>query len=230
MRPGDRVSIVNVSLRVLMQSAYRLNADRIVGGPSWIGNDRFDINAKAEAPTSQDQLELMLRTLLADRFKLAVHVETRDEAIYALVMSRSDHKLGPNLHPAAADCATLRAKAPPGPPPNGFGPCGNVGGMPPGTQNARGFDSGVLAGLLSREAGRKVVDKTGLTGNFDWDLKWTPQAFQERPFDRQRFPTVDPDGPSIFTAVQEQLGLKLESQQAKGEFLIIDRVEHPTED
>ena len=70
----------------------------------------------------------------------------------------------------------------------------------------------------------------GLTGNFDWDFKWTPQAFQERPFDRQRFPTVDPDGPSIFTALQEQLGLKLESRRDMSEFLVIDGVERPSED
>ena len=230
MRPRDRVTINNVPLRVLVQTAYRLAASRIVGGPNWIGSDRFDNVAKAEAPTSQNQLELMLRTLLADHFKLVFHTETRDEAVYMLVIARSDRKLGPNLHPAVADCATLRAKAVPGPQANGFGPCGNLGGIPPGTQTIRGLDIAQLAGLLSREAGRKVVDKTGLTGNFDWDLKWTPQAFQERPFDRQRFTTVDPDGPSIFTAVQEQLGLKLESQQDKGEFLVIDSLEHPTED
>src|SRR6185503_18225879 len=120
--------------------AYRpIDAARIVGGPSWIDTDRFDITAKAAAPTSPAQLTLMLRTLLADRFKLAAHTEMRDDSIYALVMARSDGRLGPNLHPAAADCATLRAAAPAGgAQPNGSSPCGNLGGIPPGTMIVRG--------------------------------------------------------------------------------------------
>ena len=230
-RPGDRVTIVNLSLRALIRFAYRpIDAARIVGGPSWIDNDRFDITAKAAAPTSPAQLTLMLRTLLADRFQLAAHTETRDDSIYALVIARSDGRLGPNLHPAAADCATLRATAPAGwAQPNGSNPCGNLGGIPPGAMIVRGVPL-IQLGVLAGEVGRKIVDKTGLTGNFDWDLTWTPQASQERPFDRQRFPTVDPDGPSIFTALQEQLGLKLESQRDMSEFLVIDGVERPSED
>jgi len=82
---------------------------------------------------------------------------------------------------------------------------------------------------LSREAGRRVVDKTELSGNFDWDLAFTPQPFHERSFDRDRFPSIDPSGPSVFTAVQEQLGLKLESRKGEGSVLVIDHVEHPTE-
>jgi uncharacterized protein (TIGR03435 family) len=80
------------------------------------------------------------------------------------------------------------------------------------------------------DAGRQIVDKTGLTGNYDWDLTWTPQAFQHTPFDRERFPSIDPDGPSIFTALEEQLGLKLEAQQGNNTVLVLDHVEHPTED
>jgi uncharacterized protein (TIGR03435 family) len=83
--------------------------------------------------------------------------------------------------------------------------------------------------VLSRDVGRTVVDKTGLTGIFDWELEWTPQAFSQRSFDRERFPTIDPDGPSIFTALPEQLGLRLESQQGQRDVLVIDHVEHPTE-
>jgi uncharacterized protein (TIGR03435 family) len=87
-----------------------------------------------------------------------------------------------------------------------------------------------FAGLLSRDAGRKVVNKTGLTGTFDLDLKWTPQSFLQGSFDRERFPFIDPDGPSIFTAVQEQLGLKLDAEKGQGEVLVIDSVEQPTPD
>ena len=80
------------------------------------------------------------------------------------------------------------------------------------------------------DAGRRVVNKSGLTGNFDWDLTWTPQAFQHTSFDRERFPSIDPDGPSIFTALQEQLGLKLDPENGQGTVLVIDHVEQPTPD
>jgi uncharacterized protein (TIGR03435 family) len=97
-----------------------------------------------------------------------------------------------------------------------------------GKMSVRGMGLDLLAGVLSREAGRKVVDKTELSGNFDWDLAFTPQRFLERSFDRDRFPSIDPSGPSVFTAVQEQLGLKLESQKGDGSVLVIEHVEHPT--
>jgi uncharacterized protein (TIGR03435 family) len=97
-----------------------------------------------------------------------------------------------------------------------------------GRMSVRGFGLDQILGLLSRDAGRKVVDKTGLTGTFDFDLTWTPQVFLQGSFDRERFPSIDADGPSIFTAVQEQLGLKLESIKGSVEFLVIDHVEPPT--
>jgi uncharacterized protein (TIGR03435 family) len=228
MRPGDRVTINNVPLRVLIQTAYRLAAARILGGPNWIVSDRFDINAKADAPTSQNQLELMLRTLLADRFKRVVHTETRNTQIYALVLARRDGRLGPNLKPASADCATLRAAAEPSQRGTTI-PCGFV--TQPGILAMRGVALDQIAGFLSTATNPiKAVNMTGLTGFFDFELKWTPEAFRQRPFDPDRPRPIDPDGPSIFTAVQEQLGLKLESQRDDGEFLVIDRVEHPTED
>jgi uncharacterized protein (TIGR03435 family) len=96
--------------------------------------------------------------------------------------------------------------------------------------HVRGIGIEQLAGMLQRDAGRRVVNKTGLTGNFDWDLTWTPEAFRQTPFDRERFPSLDPDGPSIFTAIEEQLGLKLQPDRDEGSVLVIDHVEHPTED
>jgi uncharacterized protein (TIGR03435 family) len=231
LQPGDRVTMTNVTLRILIQIAYP-GPSEIVGGPSWIGSgpsgDRFDVNAKAELASSREQLQLMLRTLLADRFKLVVHTETRVEPVYALVLVKRDGSLGPNLHRAAADCAALRAAAAAAGPLRGAGPCG-LGGLP-GNMHIRGIGIDQLAGMLQRDAGRRVVNKTGLTGNFDWDLTWTPDAFRQAPFDRERFPTIDPDGPSIFTALQEQLGLKLEPENGQGDVLVIDRAEHPTED
>jgi uncharacterized protein (TIGR03435 family) len=231
LQPGDRVNMTNVTLRILMQIAYP-GPSEIIGGPSWIGSgpsgDRFDVNAKAEASSSREQLQLMLRTLLADRFKLVAHPEIRTEPIYALVLARRDGRLGPYLHPAAADCATLRAAALAAGPLRGGGPCG-LGGLP-GNMHIHGIGIDQLAVMLQMDAGRRVVNKTGLTGNFDWDLTWTPQAFRQTPFDRERFPSIDPDGPSIFTAIEEQLGLKLQPEKGEGNVLVIDHVERPTED
>ena len=232
MQPGDRVTITNVTLWTLIQVAYP-GMSEIIGGPKWIGSagpsvdaDRFDVNAKAEAPASREQLQFMLRALLADRFKLVVHTESKAEPIWALVAGRRDGKLGPNLRPATAGCAALRANAQAG----GRSPCGDLGAMASvtGKMSVRGMGLDLLAGVLSREAGRKVVDKTELSGNFDWDLAFTPQRFLERSFDRDRFPSIDPSGPSVFTAVQEQLGLKLESQKGEVAVLVIEHVEHPT--
>ena len=231
LQPGDRVTMTNVTLRILTQIAYP-GPSEVIGGPSWVGDgpsgDRFDVNAKAEVSSSREQLQLMLRTLLADRFKLIVHTETRIEPVYALVLAKSDGSLGANLHPAAADCATLRTAALAIGPLSGAGPCG-LGGQP-GAMHIRGISLDQLALRLPRDAGRRVVNKTGLTGHFDWDLTWTPEAFRQTSFDRERFPSIDPDGPSIFTALQEQLGFKLEPENGQGNVLVIDRVDHPTED
>jgi uncharacterized protein (TIGR03435 family) len=233
MGPGDRVTLTNVTLRTLMQVAYPRMSE-IVGGPSWIGSgpsgDRFDVNAKAESSVSRDQLQLMLRTLLADRFKLTLHFDTRDEAIYALVFARSDRRLGPTLRPAATDCAAIRAGAAQS---GDRDPCGIrtfANALVTGRMSVRGLGLDQLVGLLSRDVGRTVVDNTGLAGSFDCDLTWTPQTFLQASFDRERFPSIDPNGPSIFTAVQEQLGLKLESRNGPVQVLVIDHVEKPSED
>jgi len=235
---GDRVTSTYVTVRTLIQEAYAEVPD-IVGGPDWIGKagqpnfdvPRFDISAKAAIPTTRDQLRLMLRGLLADRFKLAMHQESRASKVWTLVRARKDGRLGPNLRQAKASCEELRASAQPGE--SGPALCGMdsfVRALGTGTMSVRGFRLDQL-GIVTNEFGpsRPVVDKTGLTGTFDWDLKWTPQRFQQATFDRGRFPTIDPDGPSIFTALEEQLGLKLESQEGTESVLVIDRVERPTE-
>jgi uncharacterized protein (TIGR03435 family) len=233
LQPSDRVTMTNVTLRILIQIAYPGLAE-IVGGPDWVGSgpsgDRFDVNAKAEAASSREQLQVMLRTLLADRFKLMVHTEARDEPVFILVFSRGDHRLGPNLRPATVDCATIRARGREPGAPDGCGTWTFVNALITGRMSVRGFGLDQIFALLSRDAGRKIIDKTGLTGVFDCDLTWTPQNFLQGPFNRDRFPSIDPAGPSIFTALQEQLGLKLESTKAPVDVLVIDHVEHPTED
>jgi uncharacterized protein (TIGR03435 family) len=226
-----------VPLTALIQSAYGAAE---MEGPAWIGKagqpnwdvDRFDVLAKAEAPSTRPQLQAMLRELLADRFKLTAHTETRTEPMWAIVLTHRDGKLGPKLRPATTTCADLRAAWKPKEP-GEPDPCGTrtfVNALTTGTMSVRGYALDQL-GILSLELGRRrVVNQTGLSGAFDWDLTWTPQRFLQGPFDHDRFPNIDPNGPSLSTALAEQLGLKFESQKGDDTILVIDHVEHPTED
>ena len=247
-RPGGQFTATNTPLRLLIRNAYLIQDVQLVGGPDWVGSNRFDIIAKAEGdvplapPGTAGPMQLMLRALLAERFKLAVHNETRELPIYALVVARSDGKLGEKVRPATVDCAAIFAAArarggqpPPPPNPGERMPCGSRIG--PGVLNAGSFSLSQLSVTLSQIVNRTVVDRTGLTGNFDFDLLWTPDQLPQRapgtPADqplRTNGAEIDPNGPSIFTALQEQLGLKLESQRGPVEVLVIDRVEQPTAD
>jgi uncharacterized protein (TIGR03435 family) len=184
-------------------------------------------------------LALMLQTLLAERFKLAVHNDRREMPIYALVLARRDGKLGPQLRASATDCAALMAatRARGGPPtpcaPGERPPCGLR--MFPGNFSGGSATITQLTNALARFVSRTVVDRTGLTGNYDVDLQWTPDQMPQglrgdAPPGAPPLPTIDPNGPSIFTAVQEQLGLKLESTKGPVDVLVIDRAERPTDD
>jgi uncharacterized protein (TIGR03435 family) len=241
-RPGGQLVVRNNTLRNIIRNTYGLQEFQIVGGPEWINSDRFDIVAKAaddapEARISNDapqaRMLLMVRTLLADRFKLAVHTETREIPIYALVMARSDGRPGPQLRPAAVDCAAMLAAARGGGAPLPRAPAGErpICGMQtaPGRMMAGGYALPDVARNLSPFTGRIVVDKTGLSGTFDLDLAWTPDQIPTGPRPPGA-PAFDPNGPSLFTAVQEQLGLKLDSQRGPVEVLVIDRAERPTAD
>ena len=254
-QPGGRFMATGVTLKMLVGAAYGTPAPlpdyQLIGGPDWIGSDRFDIIAKAEGdpqPGPQGPppiMFLMLRTLLADRFKLAVHTDSRELPIYALVLSRVDGRKGPQLNPAAVDCAALRGargNAPPGAPP-GLPPppaslerpqCGIR--IAPGTMLAGGVTMAQIANAFSRlpVVNRIVDNRTALAGTFDFDLRWTPPQVSTSPASpppgAPPLPPIDPDGPSLFTAVQEQLGLKLESTKGPVDVVVIDRAEHPTED
>jgi uncharacterized protein (TIGR03435 family) len=238
---GGRASITNNSLRIIIRNAYGLQNFQIIGGPDWMNTDRWDIVAKAEGDVPPQQLLLMVRTLLADRFKLVVHTETRESPIYALVIAKSDGRLGPQLRLSSVDCPSMNAAArgrggapPPGPAPpptgGGRGFCGTR--MTPGMMRTTGTTMGDLARNLSPIAGRSVVDKTGLTGNFDLDLTWMPDSPAAVPVgaapDSAR--TSADDGVSLFTAVQEQLGLRLDPQRGPVEVLVVDSVQRPVED
>jgi uncharacterized protein (TIGR03435 family) len=244
LAPGGRLTATNATLRSLIAQAYGtpqpLPNFRITGAPKWVDSDRFDIVATAgraqqtDVNGVQSESFLMLRTLLAERFKLVTHNETREQSIYGLITTRSEGLLGPQLRTSNVDCAALlaaqRGGPPPAPPAPGERPtCGQMGGF--GRLSAGAITMTQLANILSARVNQVVVDKTGLMGRFDLELQWTPEQPPPPPFPGvPPPPPVDPNGPSIFTAVQEQLGLKLNSQKGPVEVLVIDSVDHPTED
>jgi uncharacterized protein (TIGR03435 family) len=177
----------------------------------------------------------MLRSLLADRFKLKVHDETRQMPIYALVKARSDGALGPALKPSSIDCAAFvggrrGGGPPPAPPqPGQQVDCGFIIGI--GKMSVGGMPIEQLARALSPMVGRIVLDKTGLTGNYSYEFTYSPeQIVGLPPLLNGEAVTVDPNTPSIFTALQEQLGLKLDSGRGAVEVLVIDSAEQPTAD
>jgi uncharacterized protein (TIGR03435 family) len=252
VQPGGRFTATNVPFRLLLRNAYQLQDFQIVGGPSWITSEHYDILAKAESDGLGDPFQsektgepsrgqLMLRALLKDRFKLDAHFEDRDMPIFALVPARSDGKLGPQLKTSETDCDAIRAAGrgrgaappPPGPPGDPGTPmrCGiRIG---PGNMSVGGSSMAQVATSLAMFAGRIVVDKTNMAGNYDFTLTWTPEQLAQRPpgapEPQINGVPIDPNGPSLFTAVQEQLGLKLDAQRGPVKVLVIDRVEHPTE-
>ena len=232
---GGSLTVVNLQLRELITFAYQIQSFQLEGGPDWIASDRFDIVARPEreVPSTggQDPLRMMLRTLLADRFKLVMHKETKELPIFELVVAREDGRLGPQLRRAAVDCAAQAAAARAGtPPPASSGPpgpgsCGTT--LNPVRVRGGGTTLAVLASLLEGPARRLVVDRTGLTGTWDFEANYTPDRSQLPP--GVELPSsVDPNGPSLFTALEEQLGLKLRPARGPVEVLVIDSVQQPT--
>lgn len=247
IQPGGRFNALNVPLWDLIRQAYNLQRSQIVGGPDWLETARYDIVAKAEGEIPRSgpgapsgPLNFMMQDLLEERFKLKAHRDTREMPIYALTLARSDQKLGQGLRSSSTDCDGFRARgrgAPGGrgaPPRAMFTPgerptCGMMVGL--GQVTAGAVSMSQLALMLSQFTQRIVVDRTGLKGNFDVDLTFTPERIPSGPPPPGvQLPPIDPNGPSIFTAVQEQLGLKLASERGPVEVLVIDHVERPTAD
>jgi bla regulator protein BlaR1 len=246
---GGRLTARNMSLRTLIWIAYRIQDFQLSGGPDLL-NDRFDIVAKSEGNLPVNELQLRLRTLLGDRFGLTVHSETRELPVYALVMARSDGKMGAQLRRSGDSCAPITAPAgapPPPPPPPGSaalpGPAADAdpnrigqgcGGMfIPGRLSGRKMTMTQVANTLSRFLKRAVIERTGLTGNFDLDLAYTPDQMPVSGPEGFPLPAAlapSSEDPSIFTAVQEQLGLKLQSTEGPVQVLVIDHVQRPSDD
>jgi uncharacterized protein (TIGR03435 family) len=202
-----RVSMQNVSLKKVMLNAYDIPDDReyMIDGPGWLTTEHFDIEATFPADTKEPQVRRMIQTLLAERFKLALHRETRQMPVYSLVVAKN----GPKIHTVEDGQARTSSG--------------------PGRLEATKITMQKLADLLGRGAGAPVIDATGLQGVFNFTLEWSPD---EAP----GMATTDGGsaggtaGPSLFTALQEQLGLKLEGAKGPVEILIVDQIEKaPTE-
>ncbi len=229
---GGRVDIQNMPLKELITFAWRVQPYQISGGPAWMGSERFDISAKAESAPKQGEMPLMLQGLLEDRFQLVIHRETKELPIYALVLARKDGKLGPNLTEAKENgCTTPDPTRPPSRPEPGQPPARYCGQqmMSMKTMTTVSVPVANIVPMLARMLGRTVIEKTGLTGKYDISLEWTPDESQtaQLPPDARPAPS-DMPGPTIFTALQEQLGLKLESQKGPVDILVVDRAEKPT--
>ena len=234
--PGGMLTVTNNNLRNIIRNAWNITNDQIAGGPDWLDSERFDISAKASAPFKQEEGRAMLQGLLAERFALKTHMETRELPVYLLVLARKDGTLGPQMKKADIDCAALFAAVTAGGKmperlPNGNLPCGisvrtNQG---QGLVTGNGVAMEALARNLVGRVGRIVVDRTGLQGYYDINLTFSPEG-PPPPQGAPAGPAPDPASPSLFTAMQEQLGLKLEPGRAPISVLVIDRASRPAAD
>jgi uncharacterized protein (TIGR03435 family) len=227
VQPGGRFIAGGVTLRRLVAGAF--DDAQVVGGPAWMDTDRFDINARAEGDPPPAEIVQMVRSLLADRFKLVLHTETREAPIYALTTARGDRRLGPTLRESDGQCAQeARNFVPqfaPGPP-----PCGDFR-LGARALTARGMTMARLARLLRGRVGRPVLDRTNLDGAYDLELEWSSDlGLQQAPPAGAGAAELTPDGLSLFTALQEQLGLRLDATRGPVDVIVIDRAEPPTPD
>jgi uncharacterized protein (TIGR03435 family) len=227
--PSGRVTMTNVTVRRTIINAYQLQDQQLVGGPEWVSSEHFDIVANSEAANlSPMDRWMMVRALLADRFKLKMHAEPREQSVFGLVLARRDGQLGEHLTRSGTDCR-LPAAPRTGPidlsVPN---QCGVLMGGP-GRMNFRGVTMETIAAQLSARVGRTVVDRSGLTGRFDLDVEFAPPSPPGNSADPAAIDRPADAAASIYTAIQEQLGLKLDSQKRTVDVTIIDSIDHPTE-
>ena len=221
-RPGGRYRLTNVPARSMIAIAWSIPSDRVLGGPGWIVTDRFDLDATMKESATVDETRAMMRAFLRGRFSLAAHVEQRDLPVYNLTLARPGGQLGPTLERSSFDCTNLAARKQEAAEALAARPgrmlCGFT--VDTGTLDAGGATMETLAQILTPQVGRPVRDRTGLSGSYNVALKWTSALGAD---------VAGGDTVSIFTAVQEQLGLKLESGTAPLDVVVIDRIERPTE-
>lgn len=218
MTPSGLESSVPVG--VLLRQALQKPDYQMTGAPAWVNTERYSIRAKPPAGTPPAAMSVMIRNLLADRFQLATHLETREQPIFHLVMARSDRRLGPDLK-RSPECQSP--------------PCGS-GRTAPGLLVGSARRMAQLVAALSDLSGRPVIDKTGLTELYDYTLKFTYEGRMPGLMGPLGVPAgtpapaADPDAPSLSAALQEQLGLKLETARGPVEVVVVDRFEKPTLD
>ena len=246
MGPG-RFTATNIPIRMVIKFAYNLQSnDQLTGEPDWVNSEKYDIEGK-EFDTfvesmkghpweeAQEHIRAMVQPMLADRFNLKIHHATKELPVYALVIANHGPKLA-------------ETKLPP-PPPMGEKPSAVIGDGTNASPKFRGIrlmglghlegsaaTTGFLAEVFTQQLGRLVVDDTGLKGRYDFTLKWTPDQEERTIFMRAtggnpgmgRPAPAEPSGPSIFTAVQEQLGLKLKAERKPVEVLVIDHIDRPS--
>ncbi len=227
--PGGRFIATNTTVRALLQSAYRFDflPFQVIGGPAWLDSERFDVEGRAAtaSPTPAD-VDAMVRSLLVTRFKLAYARETRDMPVYHLTRARTDGRLGAQLRAASKPCDKTQVTVNvPTPDPNALPRCGARGArgtISPAHQRIEGIGATLdeLAQRLAAPARRIVVNRTNLQGFFDFEVELTPDNNQAADADT---------GLVLFTALQEQLGLRLESARGPVEVLVIQSVEKPEE-
>jgi uncharacterized protein (TIGR03435 family) len=242
---GGRFTATNVSLKMLVMRAWKVKNFEISGGPGWIDSDRYDVAATAaESNIAEYQFKAMLQALIRDRFKFAAHRESREMPIYALLAVGN----GSKLPAATGNCVVSLPNSPPPPPPapgQAEAPIKGASQPPPvlcggflmdGSRlEGRKISMAQFTGALSNMLGRSVIDKTGYTGTFDVHLEFMPEGIAPLGgggFGAPVGPAADAGGadsfrPSFFTAVQQQLGLRLESQKGPVEVLVIDHAEKP---
>lgn len=215
-QPGGNLRITGGTLKNLIAFAYNAREFAISGGPGWVNSDRFDIDARAahssppENSPAPQQMRERLKSLLAERFQLAIHTESKEQNVYALIVGKN----GPKLHEAKPESNPMIRK-------RGTSIIGEGVGMQ------------MLVINLANSLDRPVLDKTSLTGRYDFKLEWSLEALDvASPIAATgaEAPTApQPNGPSLFAALQEQLGLRLEPEKAPVETLVIDHVARPSE-
>jgi len=251
-QPGGRYTATR-TVKFFIADAFffatPLAGSRVIGGPDWIDSDLYEIDGKATTPWQRSpdgpprEVFLMIRSVLEERFKLKTHMETRELPVSELVVARADGALGPQLRQSTSDCdaiiAAVRAGAPPPQrQPNEPPPCGAMRG--PARVLAGGLPMAQFANMLTlvmadangpagRDDARVVIDKTGLSGRFAFTLAWTPERIPEGT-PPPGIPPIDPNGPPLLTALQEQLGLKLQPVRSRMDVVVIDSVDRPTPD
>lgn len=211
---GARFLSGEIPLQTLLIAAYQVPFYQLTDLPDWVRTVRWEINAVASRPPAPSEQMTFLRALLEDRFRVVTRTETQERPIYALIMARPDKRLGPGLRASSVDCGAILTARAGKPSPDGGPTCGVA--ITAGSYVRQGIPLSLLADTISTRLGRPVVDRTGLTGFFDVELRF-------------RAPTApaDSNDPDLVTALEEQLGIKLESTRGPVQVTVFERIERP---